>query len=348
MQQASLPPQGLSRRRMVMALPLLGGAVWGGGASAGARVVSERSSRPLMGTQVDMAVEGVDGPQLRRAMDRSYAEMQRLEALMSRYQPRSVVSRINLAAGVTPVMVPAEVMAILQSAQRVSATSRGAFDVTVGALKSWNFGPGEKLVPGASEIARQLPLVDARNLVLDVNAGTAFLARQGMALDLGGIAKLPILEAGMNMLRSEGVENAMINGGGDVLTQGLWQGRPWRVGLRDPRSPDRLLGVVAVAGAGVVASSGDYERFFFHQGQRQHHVLNPRTGRPASGVHGVSLVARDVASVNGLGAALMVQGSQAGRALAQRMPGLAVLIAGQDGGVWQSTAMSALLEPVPS
>lgn len=141
------------------------------------------------------------------------------------------------------------------------------------------------------------------------------------------------------MLRSDGFENALINGGGDVLTHGLWQGRPW-LGLRDPRSPERLLG--------VVASSGDYERIFFHQGQRQHHVLNARTGRPASGVHGVSLVARDVAAVNGLGAALMVQGPQAGRALAQRMPGLAVLIAGQDGGVWQSTAMSALLEPVPS
>ena len=152
----------------------------------------------------------------------------------------------------------------------------------------------------------------------------------------------------MKVLRAEGVENAMVNGGGDVLTHGLWQGRAWRVGLRDPRAPERLLGVVPVAGTGVVASSGDYERFFFHAGQRQHHVLNPRTGRPSSGVHGVSLVARDVAAVNGLGAALMVQGPQAGRALAQRMPGLAVLIAGQDGGVWQSTAMSALLEPVPS
>ena len=186
-----------------------------------------------------------------------------------------------------------------------------------------------------------------RNLDLD-GRGTLDRLPFTMALDLGGIAKLPILEAGMKVLRSEGVENALINGGGDVLTHGLWQGRPWRVGLRDPRSPERLLGVVGVAGAGVVASSGDYERFFFHQGQRQHHVLNPRTGRPASGVHGVSLVARDVAAVNGLGAALMVQGPQAGRALAQRMPGLAVLIAEQDGGVWQSTAMSALLEPVPS
>ena len=347
MQQVSLPPQGLIRRRMALALPLLGGALWSAGAAAGGRMVSERSTRPLMGTQVDIAAEGLDGPLLRHAMDQAYAEMHRLEALMSRYQPRSVVSRINLAAGITPVAVPPEAMAVLQSAQRVSAMSRGAFDVTVGAFKSWNFGPGEKVVPGASEIARQLPLVDAGGLVLDVQAGTAFLARQGMALDLGGIAKLPILEAGMRVLRSQGVENAMLNGGGDVLTQGLWQGRPWRVGLRDPRSPERLLGVVAVAGAGVVASSGDYERCFFSAGQRQHHVLNPRTGRPSSGVHGVSLVARDVAAVNGLGAALMVQGAQAGRLLAQRT-GLAVLMAGQDGSVWQSAAMAARLEPVAS
>jgi len=349
MQQASLCSHGLSRRRMAMALPLLGSALWHTGAVAlGGRVEASRATRPLMGTQVDIVAEGSDGPLLRQAIGRAYAEMQRLEALMSRYQPQSVVSRIHLAAGITPVAVPPEVMAVLQSAQRVSAMSQGAFDVTVGAFKSWNFGPGDKVVPGAAELARQRTLVDARGLVLDARAGTAFLVRQGMALDLGGIAKLPILEAGMTVLRSEGVENAMINGGGDVLTHGLWQGRAWRVGLRDPRAPERLLGVVPVAGTGVVASSGDYERFFFHAGQRQHHVLNPRTGRPASGVHGVSLVARDVAAVNGLGAALMVQGPQAGRALAQRTPGLAVLIAGQDGRVWQSAAMSALLEPVPS
>ena len=350
MQQASVHPHGLSRRRVAMVLPLLGSVLWHtGAAAAGGRLQPCRATRPLMGTQVDIVAEGPDGPLLRHAVDRAYAEMQRLEALMSRYQPQSVVSRIHLAAGVTPVAVPPEVMAVLQSAQRVSALSRGAFDVTVGAFKSWNFGPdSNKLVPGAAELARQRPLVDARGLVLDARAGTAFLVRQGMALDLGGIAKLPILEAGMKVLHSEGVENALINGGGDVRTHGLWQGRPWRVGLRDPRAPERLLGVVPVAGTGVVASSGDYERFFFHAGQRQHHVLNPRTGRPSSGVHGVSLVARDVAAVNGLGAALMVQGPQAGRALAQRVPGLAVLVAGQDGSVWQSTAMAALLEPVAS
>lgn len=348
MQQALIPLGNLSRRRFVMALPLLGGGLWAGGALARESLASLRDSRSMMGTQVDMAVQGTDSLLLRHGIEKAYLEMQRLESLMSRYQPGSVVSRINVAAGIVPVAVPDEVMVVLQTAQRVAQNTRGAFDVTVGAFKSWNFGAGEKLVPSAAEIARQLPLVDTRGLVLDTHAGTAYLARQGMALDLGGIAKLPILEAGMQVLRSHGIENAMINGGGDVLAQGLWQGRAWRVGVRDPRSPQQLLGVVSLADGGVVASSGDYERCFFSHGQRLHHVLNPRTGRPTSGVHGVSLVARDVAAVNGLGSALMVQGPHAGRLMAERMTGLAVLMASQDGSVWQSPAMSAVLQPMPA
>ena len=291
----------------------------------------------------------MDAATLGHATHLAVAEMRRLEALMSRYQPTSVVGRINAAAGIAPVSVPPEVMVVLRNAQQLSAASGGAFDVTVGSLKSWNFGASDTVVPSAHEIARQLPLVGARGLVLDAPAGTAFLARQGMALDLGGIAKLPILDAGLRVLRSAGIQNAMVNGGGDVLTHGLWQGRPWRVGLRDPRAPERLLGAVeAAAGPLVVASSGDYERCFFYDGQRFHHVLNPRTGRPTTGVHGASLVARDVGAVNGLGAALMVQGFAAGKALAARAPDLAVLMAGQDGTVWQSAAMSALLKPVAS
>ena len=349
MQQVLSRRMNPQRRRLVMALPLLGVGAWGTGAGATAvtgPAPALRTSHTLMGTRVDIAVTGLDADTLRHATQRAVAEMQRLEALMSRYQPASVVGRINAAAGIAPVAVPPEVMAVLRSAQQLAATSGGAFDVTVGALKSWNFGVGEKMAPSASELARQLAFVGARGLVLDAQAGTAFLARQGMALDLGGIAKLPILDAGMRVLRSAGIQNAMVNGGGDVLTHGLWQGRPWRVGLRDPRAPERLLGVVeAPAGPSVVASSGDYERYFFQDGQRLHHVLNPRTGRPTTGVHGVSLVARDVAAVNGLGAAMMVQGLAAGKTMAMRTPDLAVLMAGHDGTVWQSAPMAALLKP---
>ena len=347
MQALAEPLRSPLRRRIAMALPLLGAALGcrgAGAADGGSRRVSERASQTLMGTQVDIVAEGTDALLLRHSIARAYGEMRRLEALMSRYLPTSVVSRINAAAGIVPVAVPEEVMAVLQSARQVSAASRGAFDPTVGSLRSWHFEAGAQAVPTPQELARQLPLVDASALVLDARAGTVFLTRQGMALDLGGIAKLPILDAGMRELKAQGVAHALINGGGDVLTQGLWQGRPWRVGLRDPRDPARLLGAVSVPGPAVVASSGDYERCFFHAGQRQHHVLSPRTGRPTSGVHGVSLLAGSVAEVNGLGAALMVQGMAAGRQLAARRPELAVLMAGQDGNVWQSPAMAARLQ----
>ena len=154
-----------------------------------------------------------------------------------------------------------------------------------------------------------------------------------------------ILAAGLGVLERNGVTNALINGGGDVLASGRLQGRPWRVGVRDPRAPDKLLGAIAIEGLGIVASSGDYERGFVHQGRRLHHVLDPQTGWPTQGVHGVALLARDVQAVNGWGTALMVQGMRVGPQWAGRMPGVAVLMAGQDGSVWQSSTMAAALQP---
>ena len=344
----------LGRRRLVMAVPLLGGLAWARSGRAAAlqaapsavQGVVLRDRRPLLGTAVDIVVQGQDAAALRQAMDQAYARMQVLQALFSRFEPHSAVRRIGDAAGVRAVPVPPVVMAVLQEAKRVSAATGGAFDATVGGLKAWHFGAGEQRMPDAREVARQLRYVNAGALVLDARAGTAFLQRPGMALDLGGIAKLPILEAGMQVLQAHGVENAMVNGGGDVLVQGQLQGRPWRVGLRDPRAPSQLLGAVALQGSALVASSGDYERCFMHAGQRQHHVLDPHTGWPTQGVHGVSLVARSVAEVNGLGTALMVLGPVAGRALAEQTPGLAVLMAQSDGSVWQSAAMQRRLVAV--
>lgn len=147
----------------------------------------------------------------------------------------------------------------------------------------------------------------------------------------------------MRVLKKQGIENAMINGGGDVLVAGRLQARPWRVGLRDPRAPERLIGVLALHGQALVASSGDYERFFMYQGQRQHHILDPGTGWPTQGPHGVSFLASDAASVNGLGAVTMVSGAGAGRALLSHKTGVEALIVDRDQSVWRSKGMQAML-----
>lgn len=339
-------PTSLTRRRMALALPLLGSAAWLPSAFASAPAPLQRESRALMGTRLDIVAEGGSDKQLRTAIDHAWYEMERLAALMTRYDPASTVSAINRAAGLHAVAVDAELMAVLETAQGLAARTQGAFDITVGALKAWHFDAGQNTLPAASDIEAQRRLVGYRGLVLDKRAGTARLAQRGMALDLGGVAKLPILEAGMKALQHHGIDSAMLNGGGDVLIAGRLRDRPWRVGLRDPRAPEKMLGVLALEGQAIVASSGDYERFFIAQGERQHHILDPQTGRPTHGPHGVSLLARDAASVNGLGAAMMVLGTDKARTLLASQPQVQALVAQRDQTLWQTPGMAAALQAV--
>ena len=164
-----------------------------------------------------------------------------------------------------------------------------------------------------------------------------------MRIDLGGIAKLPILQAGLRVLKDHGIRNAMLNGGGDVLVSGQLQGRDWRVGLRDPRAPERILGTVNLS-EGFVAASGDYERFFIRDGQRFHHILDPHTGQPTSGPHGVALIARTLEDINGLGAAIMVAGAEAGRTMLKPLKSVDALIVEPDQGLWLSPGMAQRLK----
>jgi thiamine biosynthesis lipoprotein len=301
-----------------------------------------QDARPLMGTVVEVSVEGGDAEALKRAVDAAYREMGRLSDMMNHYHPDSVVSAINNAAGRQPVAAPPELMRVLEMARRASESSHGAFDITVGSVRGWRFNPQNPATPTPEQVRAQLPLVDYRNVVLDEHAGTVFLKRRGMRIDLGGIAKLPILDAGMRVLREHGIEHAMINGGGDVEVLGTTQGHPWRVGIRNPRAPEKLLAVLEVT-SGFVVSSGDYERYFMRGGKRYHHILDPRTGYPTHGPHGVTLVSDDLATVNGLSAAVMVMGEKDGAALIRSTAGLEGLIVRRDDTLWTSPGLSARL-----
>lgn len=341
--QPSLPDRiRPDRRRLAFALPLIAFGL--APAPGGARAGMHRSSRSLMGTRVDLALRGADPARLAAAAQGAFAEMTRLADMMSRYRPTSALNAINLAAGLQPVPVPPELLRVLRMARQASRTSGGLFDATVGSLRDWNFSPDHPAVPAPEQLARQLRLVDSAGLVIDPRAGTAFLAQRGMRLDLGGIAKLPILQAGMDSLRRAGVADALIDGGGDVLAMGRPDGPGWRVGLRDPRQPGRLLGVLTLT-QGVVAASGDYERFMVHQGRRLHHILDPRTGYPSRGLRGVALLSDRVERVNGLGTAIMVAGAAAGRARLSRTAGVDAMMVDADHRLWLSPGLSARLAP---
>jgi thiamine biosynthesis lipoprotein len=330
------------RRRLALGMPLAIGAFWLTTPRAHAAALSQQ--RTLLGTTVDMRVQHPDARTAQLAADAAWSEMQRLEAMMSRYVAGNALAAIQMAAGIQAVTVPPELFAVLQAAQAVSTASHGAFDITVGSLRDWDFRPGHYHAASAESVTAQLHLVNqGAGLVLDAQRHTAFLRRQGMRIDLGGIAKLPVLQAGMQALQKHGITSAMINGGGDVLVRGGNAGAPWRIGVRDPRNPGQLLGSIELHD-GVVAASGNYERCFESAGVRMHHILNPRTGYPSTGPHGVVLVARDTTAVNGWGAATMVAGLAFGRERIATLLGVDGLVVDADRSLWTSPGMAQRLQ----
>lgn len=303
----------------------------------------------LLGTRVELNLVGPQRDRLETAAAAAFREMSRLSALLDPANPASPVYAINQAAGLQPVTIPPELLEILERAQALARRTDGAFDVTIGALQGWNFDRRHPRMPTDAELAVQRPLVNYRALRLDPRARTAFLERRGMRLDLGHVARVEIMQAGLRVLREQGIGVAMINADGDVAALGSAPGEPWRIGIRDPRAPQELLGVIPLE-RGAVLSANDTERFFKKDGQRYHHILDPRTGQPTRAARGVTLVAEDPSVLHGLPASIMALGLPAGRALIERTPGLEGLIVDRDGTLWISEGLKPRLRlgrPLP-
>jgi thiamine biosynthesis lipoprotein len=295
-----------------------------------------RAERWLMGTQwvIRIAVGGQDPEALRAAAQAAFDEVARVEAVMSEWQKESAISAVNRSAGGPPVEVPQELSDIVRRANTISALSEGAFDVTwKGMGKLWDFSADDFLPPDDAAIKAARSRVDYTSIVFDGHK--LGLPQTGMALGLGGIAKGYGVDRAGVILREHGVKNFLVDGGGDVLLEGfrdgLPEGRPWRVGVRHPRgNPTDILTVVETA-HGAVVTSGDYERFREVEGVRYHHIIDPRTGRPARGCQAVTVVAESAESADALATAIFVLGPEAGLKLAASQPGVEALIIDSSG-----------------
>ena len=267
-----------------------------------------RRARPLMGTLVGVAVRGHDRDAIEQAIRGVFAEIERLEGILSEWRPDSAVSRVNQSAGRASVRVPVELIEVMEVACDVSRVSDGAFDTTWASLSQfWKLDDPSFRPPAVDVVAAARTFVDYRDVDLDVEAQTLFLRRRGMRLGLGGIAKAYIAERTADLAVASGVRDILIDAGGDVVARGRHGERPWAVGVRDPRSAARLLATIDLNDE-VISTSGDYERFIEVDGHRYHHLLDPRTGYPASASRSATVIAPDGALAEALSTALFVLG----------------------------------------
>jgi thiamine biosynthesis lipoprotein len=203
------------------------------------------------------------------------------------------------------------------AALEYARASGGALDVTVGPVVDvWGFYRPRGALPPTAAIDSARALVGWRRVRFDPGARTVLLPRRGMRLDFGAIAKGYAVDLAVAALRRAGVERGTVDLGGNLRSFGASEGGAWRVGLRDPRDPEEMIAVLRLD-SGAVATSGDYERYFVHEGVRYSHIIDPRTGWPARGVAGVSVVAPTGIASDALSTALFVLGPGRGCAVAR-------------------------------
>ncbi len=295
----------------------------------GSRVV--RRSAAHMGTVVTISVVATSKSHGEQSIDRGFAEIARLEQMLSSYRATSVLSRLNAMAGAGPVSVPEEFIELILVAQEVAASTGSAFNPLMGpAVKLWGI-PENPRVPSPEALEALRPLTDLAGLSVMPQRGTVALSRPGMALGLGGIAKGYTADRVTEILKGLGVTGGVVAISGDVRVFGTQpDGSPWRVAVQDPGGGPDPIAVIEMSG-GALSTSGDYQRFFEQDGIRYHHILDPRTLRPTRGLASVSVLTADGVRADALATAVLVMGAVEGLAYVEASAGVEALFVDQNG-----------------
>lgn len=265
------------------------------------------------------------------------ARLNELEQIFSRSREDAALYRLNTAGTLPRQELPEELQLLLEESKRLCAETQGAFDPTLGVLVDlWNVGGETPRVPEAEAIRQAQGHCGVDNLSL----GDTIMLANGMQLDLGAVAKGYATDLLADQLREDGVENALLSLGGNVYTMGSKNGKPFQVGIADPKEPAQLIGKLSVGGGKAVVTSGDYQRYFEADGKRYHHILDVQTGAPVdSGLSAVTVVADSGLLADAYSTALFVLGKERGLQMVEADDRLEAIFIETDGTVTCSSGL---------
>jgi thiamine biosynthesis lipoprotein len=241
------------------------------------------------------------------AAEAAIHEVTRIEQKYSRYNPDSVVSMINAQAGIGSVACDQETILLVRFAGELFERSGGLFDATSGVLRrAWDFNKSE--LPGKTVLDGLLELVGWDKVEYDDSE--IRLVEKGMQIDLGGIGKEYASDRAAELLHEKGIMHGYVNMAGDIRVVGPKpDGEPWTIGVRDPRSNEKMFASLPLY-SGALATSGDYERFFEVDGRRYCHILDPRTGYPVDYWRSVTVVAHSASEAGSCTTIAMLKGPE--------------------------------------
>jgi len=275
----------------------------------------------LMGSVFEISLVGTDSASLEYQIQLVIDEIERIENLISEWRPNTQISEVNRNAGIRPVKVDREVFELTRRAISYSILSDGAFDISVAALdKIWRFDGNMDALPSDAAVQNSVTKVGFEKIELDSIASTIFLKQSGMKIGFGSIGKAYAADRGRHILQEMGVKGGLINASGDIA---LW-GKPpekksWSIGISDPEKPYKITRKLRMK-EGAVATSGNYQKYVMFNGVRYSHIINPRTGYPATELASVTVIGPMAEFANALSTSVMVLGVKKGLKLMERYP----------------------------
>ena len=293
----------------------------------------------VMGTTARVEIWTTDSAQAQPLVELAFKELRRIDHLLSPYKPASALSRVNQSAGdPVGVQISPEFFHLLQRALAFSVETTGRFDITFASVgHRYNFR--DKSRPTVEEMTPLLDAIDYRHIQLLTASSQVILRHPKTRIDLGGIAKGYAVERAASLLQRQGVQYAQVTAGGDTRFIGDRRGRPWRVGIRDPRQEGTTVAVLPLEDE-AMSTSGDYERFFIEDGQRYHHIINPKTGLSAEGVQSVTVIGPDATVTDALSTSVFVMGIDHGLRLINSRSAYEAVVVGRTGSLFFSNGLS--------
>jgi thiamine biosynthesis lipoprotein len=299
--------------------------------------VTQKRRLSMLGSPFEMIVEAKDIPEADGYIDMAVAEVSRVEHLISDWIPTTPISEVNRNAGIKPVKVPQEVFDLVKRSIRISELTSGAFDISYASMdKIWKFDGSMKTMPSPEEIKQSVAKVGYKNIILDEENSSIFLKNEGMKLGLGGIGQGFIADKIKALLISKGVVAGIVNISGDINTWGKQlNGEQWKVGIKNPLNKDKIFATFPLEDS-AVETSGSYEKYVTFNGIRYSHIIDTRTGYPASGVISVSVFAKSTEFADALATGVFVMGVDVGLDLVNQLPGIGCIYVDDKGKIFTS------------
>ena len=296
-----------------------------------------RRSENIMGTRVSVELWDDASGRAADCARRVFDEMRRIDALMSPFRTDSEVAAINRDAAIEAVAISPELYDLIERSLEFSRLSDGAFDISFASV-GYRYDYRRGIRPDDDSIHRMIDNIDYRQIRLE--NGRIRFGKPGMRIDLGGIAKGHAVDRSIELLRDCGIEHALVSAGGDSRLLGDRNGRPWMIGIRHPRRDDAVALRLPLENS-AISTSGDYERFFISNGERVHHIINPRTGKSAGNSWSSTVIGPDATTTDALSTTLFILGAERGLKLIDQLDGLDAIIIDATGQIHYSSGLMA-------